>query len=183
MRAEVDAVLIGIGTALIDNPKLTCRLAGMESLSPTRIVLDPRLELPLTSELASSCNDIPTWLITGLSADTKQLSLLRGLGIEVIQIASDESGHVDLQKTLSVLAKYGITRLLIEGGSKIASAFLRLGLVDRVSWFRAATIMGGDGISAVAGYGLSELKDIQNFEHVSVERIGNDLLETYLQPA
>ena len=183
MRAEVDAVLIGIGTALIDNPKLTCRLAGMESLSPTRIVLDPRLELPMTSELVNSCNDIPTWLITGLGADTKRLSLLRGLGIEVIQTASDENGHVDLQKTLSVLAKYGVTRLLIEGGSEIASAFLRLGLVDRVSWFRAATVMGSDGISAVAGYGLSELKDIQNFEHVSVERIGNDLLETYLQPA
>ena len=182
MRAEVDAVLVGIGTALTDNPKLTCRLAGMENLSPIRIVLDPRLELPLTSELANSSTENATWLITGLDVDTSRLSLLRGLGIEVIQIASDENGHVDLQKTLSALAKCGITRLLIEGGGQIASAFLRLGLVDRISWFRAATIMGGDGISAVAGYGLSKLKDIQNFQHMSVERIGNDLLETYLQP-
>ena len=182
MRAEVDAVLVGIGTALIDNPKLTCRLAGMENLSPVRIVLDPRLELPLTSELANSSKNIPTWLITGLGVDARRLFSLQALDIEVIQITSDENGHVDQQKMLSALAKYGITRLLIEGGSEIASAFLRLGLVDRISWFRAATIMGGDGISAVAGYGLSELKDIQNFQHASVERIGNDLLETYLQP-
>ena len=183
MRAEFDAVLVGIGTALIDNPKLTCRLAGMESLSPIRILLDPRLELPLTSELANSSSETPTWLITGSDVDTKLFPSLRGLGVKVIQIASNENGHIDLQKMLSALAELGITRLLIEGGSAIASAFLRLGLVNRISWFRAATVMGGDGISAVAGYGLSELKDIQNFQCVSVERIGNDLLETYQQPA
>ena len=80
------------------------------------------------------------------------------------------------------LAENGITRLLIEGGSGIATAFLREVLVDEISWFRASTIMGGDGIPAVLSYGLTELKDIKSFRTISVEKIGKDYLETYRQP-
>lgn len=182
MRAESDAVLIGIGTACTDNPNLTCRIEGMEERSPIRIVIDPRLELPLKSELAISANKKQTWVIAGNDSEEHRLISLKNLGIKIIQVPSNENGHVDLCQVLCNLAENGITRLLIEGGSGIATAFLREVLVDEISWFRASTIMGGDGIPAVLSYGLTELKDIKSFRTISVEKIGKDYLETYRQP-
>ena len=136
----------------------------------------------MKSELAISANKKQTWVIAGNDSEEHRLISLKNLGIKIIQVPSNENGHVDLCQVLCNLAENGITRLLIEGGSGIATAFLREVLVDEISWFRASTIMGGDGIPAVLSYGLTELKDIKSFRTISVEKIGKDYLETYRQP-
>jgi diaminohydroxyphosphoribosylaminopyrimidine deaminase / 5-amino-6-(5-phosphoribosylamino)uracil reductase len=179
LRARHDAVLVGIGTALVDNPQLTCRLPGLEARSPIRIVVDTRLQLPLTSELVATAVAHPTWLLTIKGGDELRLKAYRECGVEVLEVEPDPDGYPNTLRSLEMLAEKGITRLLVEGGAGIAAAFLRAGVIDRIAWFRASTIMGGDGVPAVASYGLEHLKYIWRFETSSITRVGDDWLETY----
>ena len=181
LRANHDAILVGSLTALQDNPSLTCRLPGMFNRSPLRIVVDGRMRLPLTHNLVVDAPMIPTWLFT--FSETRQNSDRRRAyqkaGVKVFDINPDENSYPDLKVLVGVLADKGITRLLIEGGGVIAAAFLKLGLIDEVFWYRSAKIIGDEGLPAIADMGIDRLQDAICMKTLYVERVGDDFVEQY----
>ncbi len=177
LRAEADAILVGSGTALADNPELTCRLPGMQHRSPVRLVIDGHLRLPLTSKLVATARRIPTWVITHGGNDVDRLGALADCGVEVIEVAATVGGNTDLGAAFAELGRRGLTRLLVEGGAHLTAALLRAGLVDRLAWFRAPMLLGGDGIPAVTGFGIEHLDEAPRFERLSVAELGGDLFE------
>lgn len=177
LRACHDAVMVGIGTALADDPKLTCRLPGLAHRSPVRVVVDSRLRLPLSSQVVAGARETPTWLITRSDGDERRRRAYAKRGVEVITIDADD--HLPMLQVVQELGRRGVTRLLVEGGSHIAAALLRQGLVDRLAWFRAPRLIGGDGVAAAAAFGVDRLEDMARFERISVVRAGEDILETY----
>ncbi len=179
LRAGHDAVMVGSSTALLDNPRLDVRLPGLEDRSPLRIVLDGRLRLPLTHDLVARAGAQPTWLVTRKDNDPDRLEAYRAAGLEVITVGVDSAGNLALPEVLGAFGKRGLTRVLAEGGGKLAAALLQQGLVDRVVWFRAATIVGGDGVPAAGGFGLEHLAEVPRFELLSITGAGEDLVETY----
>lgn len=172
-RAQNDAVVVGIGTALADDPELTCRLPGVKPAGLVRVVVDSKARLPAASKLVSTAKSTPVWLLsTQAGART-----LHHAGVRVLQ-APATAGGVDLAAGLKLLGAEGLTRVLVEGGATLASALLKLGLVDRLLWYRAPSVMG-EGISAVASLGLSAIKDLPRFVREETIRLGEDVLETY----
>lgn len=183
LRASHDAVMVGATTAFQDNPELTCRLPGLADRSPVRVVLDGRLRLPLTHKLVSGAGAPPTWLVTfpaGDSAARERRKAYMSAGVELIDIAPDRDGNVDLAAALQSLGSRGITRLLVEGGGRIAAALLGQGLVDGLVWFHAPRVIGGDGIPAAAGFGIERVPDAPGFTLVSTQRAGDDIMEYYV---
>ncbi len=181
MRAQNDAIAVGIGTALADDPDLTCRLWGLEDRSPVRVVIDSRLRLPLTSRLVATSVDRPTWLITRGDNEGDRLGAYRDAGVETIEVAPDADGRVDLAAGLSALAGRGITRLLVEGGAELSAQLVAADLVDRLAWFRAPSLLGGDGISAISALGLDAPGEAPRFEMAARIPLGQDMLETYVR--
>ena len=179
LRATHDAVLVGTGTALADDPQLTCRLPGLESRSPVRIVLDRNLRLPPTLRLFTGADQAPTWLVTLPGSDPVRQAALREQGLEIVAAEPGPLNGIDLAALLRTLGGKGLTRLLVEGGGTLAAALLRAGLVDRLVWMRAPLALGGDGIPAIAGLGLDRLAAAPRFELLSSEVAGGDLIETY----
>lgn len=179
LRARHDAVAIGIGTALADDPELTCRLPGLEPASPVRVVIDGRLRLPLTSRLVATAQAVPTWFITRSDAPEARRDTLLRAGVDVIPVEPGEGDRPDLRRGLQELGKRGITRLLVEGGSRLGAALLRAGLVDRIAWFRGPRLFGGDGLPAVAGFGVERIVDAPAFVRTSLSEWGADTLETF----
>lgn len=181
MRARHDAVMAGIGTALADDPALTCRLSGLEERSPVRIVVDARLQLPLTGRLVVTASETPTWLVTVGGRNRERRRAFEDSGVRVIEVAEGPEGYPAPVAMLEALGQAGLTRLLVEGGGHLAGALLRADLVDRLRWFRAAGILGGDGIPAVVGYGVDSVSMMRRYRRVSVEAVGEDLLESYVR--
>jgi diaminohydroxyphosphoribosylaminopyrimidine deaminase/5-amino-6-(5-phosphoribosylamino)uracil reductase len=183
LRANHDAVMIGSGTALTDDPHLTCRLPGLEDWSPVRVVLDRRLRLPLTANLVASARVTPTWLATLPGGDGARRHAYVDAGVEVIEVPADDSGDLSLPELMRLLGQRGLTRLLVEGGSHAAAALLRDRLVDRLAWFHAPGLMGGDGLPAVQAFGIDRLDDMPRFVPAGRVRVGDDVLETYRRSA
>ncbi|HYB08587.1 MAG TPA: bifunctional diaminohydroxyphosphoribosylaminopyrimidine deaminase/5-amino-6-(5-phosphoribosylamino)uracil reductase RibD [Alphaproteobacteria bacterium] len=183
LRATHDAISVGVGTALTDDPELTCRLPGLEAASPVRVVIDGRLRTPLTSRLVSTNVSIPTWFVTRSDAPEERRNTLLRLGVAVILVPPGEGDRPDLNGALRELGKRGITRLLVEGGSQLAAALLREDLVDRIAWFRAPIAVGGDGLPAAAAFGVDRLAEAPRFERTSVISCGVDTLETFSRRA
>lgn len=152
LRANHDAILVGIGTALADDPELTCRLPGLLGSNPVRVVLDSGLRLPPVSKLAQGAASVaPTWVVTLTDADPGRAAALEALGVRIIRIDADEAGRLPIATALTAIAGHGITRLLVEGGPTVATSLLKAGLADRVEWYRAPILIGGDGLPAVGG--------------------------------
>ena len=181
LRASHDAVAIGIGTALADDPELTCRLPGLEPASPVRVLIDGRLRLPLTSRLVATAEAVPTWLITRSDAPEERRDALLRAGVEVILVEPGVGDRPDLRRGLQELGKRGITRLLVEGGGQLAAALLRDGLVDRIAWFRGPRVLGGDGLPAAAAFGVDRIADSPAFARTSLGEWGVDTLETFVR--
>jgi diaminohydroxyphosphoribosylaminopyrimidine deaminase/5-amino-6-(5-phosphoribosylamino)uracil reductase len=177
LRASHDAIMIGIGTALADAPALTCRIAGLEARSPVRIVVDTKLRLPLDSVLATTARATPTWIVT-VAGEAKHAAL-SALGVDVIPVAAGDDGRPDPGAVMQALGARGITRLLVEGGGALAGALLQADLIDRMAWFRTAGVMGGDGIAAVAGYGVSDPGQMARFTRTARIALGCDSLEEF----
>jgi diaminohydroxyphosphoribosylaminopyrimidine deaminase/5-amino-6-(5-phosphoribosylamino)uracil reductase len=179
LRTEHDAVLVGIGTALADDPQLTCRLPGMPPRSPVRVVIDRQLRLPHAARLIAETRQVPTWVVTSQTADATRQKGLRDLGVEVLTAETDIAGLIDPASALGLLGERGLTRLLVEGGGRLAAALLRAGLVDRLVWMNAPMLIGADGLPAVADLGLAGLTDEPRFEHVATEILGGDVLSRF----
>lgn len=179
LRADHDAVLVGSNTALLDDPELTCRTAGLEHRSPVRIVVDGRLRLPPEARLAATAREVPTWVLTRADAPVKRRDQLAAAGAAVIDVAADAAGRLDPVSIAKTLARRGLTRVLIEGGGTVAASFLAAGLIDRVAWFRAPLLFGEDARPAVAALAVERLADALRFVRVDVRIVGSDVLETY----
>ncbi len=176
LRAEHDAIMVGTGTVLADDPQLTCRLPGLGRHSPVRVVLDRTLRIPPTAQVIADARRTPTWVLTLHTADPARAEAFRDNGAVLIEVDADAGGRVDLAAALQALAKRGITRVLVDGGARLAATLLRSRLVDRLVWVHAPLLIGGDGTPAVADLGLAALGDAPRFERVSSETIGADVL-------
>jgi diaminohydroxyphosphoribosylaminopyrimidine deaminase/5-amino-6-(5-phosphoribosylamino)uracil reductase len=179
LRAEHDAVLVGSGTALYDDPSLTCRLPGLTERSPVRVVADGRLRLSLTSKLATTTGETPTWVLTRPDSAAARRHAFADCGIDVIEVPPAADGNLDLRLALELLGARGITRVLAEGGSNLAAALLAGGLVDEMVWFRAPAALGSDGLAAIGRLGIAKLADLERFHRITVQSVGEDLVETY----
>ncbi|HEX3811062.1 MAG TPA: bifunctional diaminohydroxyphosphoribosylaminopyrimidine deaminase/5-amino-6-(5-phosphoribosylamino)uracil reductase RibD [Rhizomicrobium sp.] len=175
LRAQNDAILIGIGTALADDPQLTCRLPGLEGRSPTRVVLDTQLKLPERSKLAQTARQTPTLVYT----TAEDGAALRACGVEVIKTTRDARGRPDLAAVLADLAKRGMTRLLVEGGGVVHAGFLNRGLADRLEIFRAPILLGSAGIPGIEALAALELAEAPRFALRERRTFGQDVLESF----
>ncbi len=178
LRAQHDGILVGIGTALADDPELTCRLSGLEGRSPVAIVFDSTLRLPVDSALARSARERPVWIVTGPGAGDDRRAPLEGLGVEILEAPVGPDGRLAPAAALGALGDRGLTRLLVEGGATLAAGLLRADLVDRIAWYRSNGLIGGDGLPAVSALGLESLAAMTHFQRESVREVGVDLLET-----
>ena len=176
MRAQNDAIMIGIGTALADDPMLTCRLPGMVENSPLRIVLDSALRLPLGSKLAASARYVPVWAVAENQAPQSAADALQSQGVEVLRAVGD-NGRIDLPSVLKLIAARGITRLMVEGGPTLAAAFVGADLVDEAHLFRSPVTVGADGIDALDGATAAAL--MRYLRQSDSEPVGADRHELY----
>ena len=146
LRAQCDAILVGIGTVRADDPLLTCRLPGMEVRSPVRVVLDRALRLSGASRLVHSAGRTPLWVVTSELAEASAATKLGAAGAQVIRVRPSTGSGLDLAAVLHALADWGITRLMVEGGAKVASSFVSADLVDEIWLLRGSQAIGADGI-------------------------------------
>lgn len=177
LRAKNDAIMVGIGTVLADDPLLTCRLSGLEQQSPVRIIMDSELRISKDSKLVKTAKEFPLWVIT--TADNASSAGLEPRGVKVIYSENGDNLRANLAQVLETLAKNGITRLLVEGGSKLATSFVQQNLVDELVWIKAPVIIGNEGIPAISGLGISALADAKNWVRYSMKALGPDTIEVY----
>jgi diaminohydroxyphosphoribosylaminopyrimidine deaminase/5-amino-6-(5-phosphoribosylamino)uracil reductase len=175
LRAQFDAVMIGVGTAVADDPELTSRLPGMNAGRIVRIVVDTNARLSPTSKLASTAHKQPVWILT--APNTKAPGTLGAKAVEVLSVPAAENG-IDLSAALKTLAQRGLTRIFVEGGATLAASLVKADLVDNLLWYRAPAIMG-EGISALGSLSLGELASLPRFRREETIRLGEDVLETY----
>ena len=168
LRARHDAVMVGIGTALADDPDLRCRIPGLRTgQQPERIVIDRTLRLPPRAKLAQG-----GWVIHGPDADGAALPAAR-----LIPVHNPHDPHA----VLAALGAAGLTSVLVEGGASLAAALLQAGLVDRLAWFHAPAVMGGDGVPAVQTLGVAALDAMPRFRRLASRACGCDMLTEYIR--
>ncbi len=176
LRAMSDAILTGMGTALADNPALTCRLPGMLERSPVRVLLDAQLRIPLAMSLIATARETPTWIFGASGASAMAEQVLRDKGVEVFRV-KEKDRRLDLAQVLKILAKRGITRLMVEGGPKVAASFVQADLVDEAVLFRSPNAIGPDGIDALEGLPLKALT--KHLRSLGTEAAGPDSVESF----
>ena len=180
LRAQCDAILVGIGTVLSDDPLLNCRLPGMQARSPVRLVLDRALRIPGTSRLVQSARETPLWVMTSNFSEAPAAMKLGAAGAQVIRVAAttDPPG-LDLSAVLHALSEKGITRLMVEGGARVASSFVAAGLVDEVWLLRGPGTIGADGVPALGALPLAPITQSPGFHVRASENVGKDTLVIY----
>jgi len=178
LRAQSDAIMVGIGTALADDPMLTCRLPGMEKYSPVRVVLDSALRLPPASRLARSARDVPVWVVTGAEASRAAEDALLREGVTVLRAAQSD-GRLDLAAVLTLMGARGVTRLMVEGGPTLAAALLAADLIDEAVLFQSSKVVGTDGVDALDGLPLTALTQSPCLQCVVSEAVGADTRLVY----
>jgi diaminohydroxyphosphoribosylaminopyrimidine deaminase/5-amino-6-(5-phosphoribosylamino)uracil reductase len=181
LRAQCDAILVGIGTVQADDPLLTCRLPGMEARSPVRVVLDRALRISGTSRLVHSARATPLWVMTSNLSEAPAAMKLGAAGAQVIRVptTSVPPPGLDLAGVLQALAEKGITRLLVEGGARVASSFVTADLVDEVWLLRGPDPVGADGVAALDALPLSAITRSPMFKQRASETLQNDTLTIY----
>ena len=181
LRAQCDAILVGIGTVLADDPLLTCRLPGMEARSPVRVVLDRSLRISGSSRLVHSARQTPLWVMTSTLSEAPAAMKLGAAGAQVIRVATTTTPPpgLDLKAVLHALAEKGITRLLVEGGARVASSFVASGLVDEVWLLRGPDGIGAGGVDALEALPLTSITQSPDFRVRASESLQKDALTIY----
>ena len=174
LRAENDAILVGANTIKKDDPSLDCRIAGLEDYSPKRVVVANDLEFDIAAKIFQNIKKIPTIILTKNGEKNSA-----NLTAEII-FCAEKNGNVDLKDALRKLHESGVNSVLIEGGQKIATEFLKENLVDELVWIRNKKIIGDDGISAIGEMGFSKISDVLNdFCRSEIRELDEDLIEVY----
>jgi diaminohydroxyphosphoribosylaminopyrimidine deaminase/5-amino-6-(5-phosphoribosylamino)uracil reductase len=176
LRARYDAILVGVGTVLSDNPQLTCRLPGMEERSPVRIVLDVRLATPLSFGVIATVREHPTWVFCSSKASPVAEEILQDKGARVFRV-EERNGRLDLGQVLARLSDEGITRLMVEGGPRVAASFAAADLVDEIVLLHGPITIGREGIDPLEGMPLEALTG--SLPQVEEEQLGPDKLVRY----
>lgn len=175
LRARSDAILVGSGTAIADDPSLTVRLPGLEDRSPIPVVLDGRARLPLTAGLARDAAARGTIVIHHAGADPTRVQALTDAGVRCIEVPAD-AGRLSLGDALGALGALGITRAMCEGGGQIAAALLRADLVDELFWVAAGAVIGAEGLPGIGPLGLTALSGAPRFARQETRPVGADVL-------
>ena len=177
LRAEHDAVLVGAGTVMQDNPDLTCRLRGhgRSGRNPIRIILDGRLRLPLGARVLTNTQTAATLVIAGRGVSATKVRRLEACGAEVLCLPA-KAGQIALSEVLRALGGRGIMSVLIEGGARVAAAAVAEHMVDRLLFFYAPKLIGGDGRPMLGPLGVSRLRQAAQFGRVQVKRFAADVL-------
>jgi len=184
LRAQCDAILVGIGTVRADDPLLTCRLPGMAARSPVRVVLDRSLRIPGSSRLVHSARETPLWVMTSNLAEAPAAMKLGAAGAKVIRVATaTPPPGLDLPTVLRALAEKGITRLLVEGGARVASSLVAAGFVDEVWLLRGAEPLGAGGVAALGALPLTSITQSPNFRVRASQSLQKDTLTIYERAA
>ncbi len=176
LRNQVDAILIGSGTALADDPSLTTRLVGRPGRDPLRVVLDSSLQISAKARMIRLQSKASTWIFCGPGADPVRRRQLVEAGAVVKVVGNNPAGGLDLVAVLEELGRSQINSLLVEGGGKIHAAFLEQGLYDQVNLFIAPIFIGGEGIPVVAELGLDRIDEGKRFRMVKTRRFGSDVM-------
>ena len=178
MRATHEAIMIGVETALADDPALTVRLPGLER-KPWRVALDTHLRLPSRSRLATGARDLPTLVVAGPEAPEEAAARLGDLGVVVERVKLDAEGHVDLNEALGALSARGVTRVFSEGGPRVAARLIELGLADDVVIITAEKPLGHPGIPTLSEQARSALMDPRRYGLIERAEYGPDVLRRF----
>jgi len=180
MRVTFDAVMVGMGTVLADDPRLTVRLPGLADRSPTRVILDATARLSLESNLVKTAGEVPLIVITGPQAPENQKTALEAAGARILSV-DVASGGVDLRQALAALAEEDFTRVLVEGGAEVAANLVSNDLIDEVVILRAPVVVGPNGVRALAGTALSAVERSPRYRLIETAAVGEDTLRRYVR--
>lgn len=177
LRDQVDAILIGVGTAVIDDPSLTTRLEGRDDArDPLRIVLDTRLRLPPDARMLTQNSTASTWICCGPDAPMEREQRLGRAGAVVHRLPLAEDGMLDLATLLSFLGEQQMVSVLVEGGSALHGSFWRQQLVDEIQLYYAPMIIGDQGLPLLTGYSLETCCRTPRLQHGSLQQLGEDFV-------
>lgn len=180
IRAESDAILVGIGTVDVDDPRLTFRQPGATPAEPVRVIVDTSARIRLDSNLVRSARDVPLWIVAGEGADDARVAALEDAGARVLRVRSG-SGGLDIVAVFNALGTAGLTRVLVEGGSRIASSLISNDLADEVYLFRASVVVGPGGVRALDGNALSAIERSPRYRLCEEAQVGEDQMRRYLR--
>jgi diaminohydroxyphosphoribosylaminopyrimidine deaminase/5-amino-6-(5-phosphoribosylamino)uracil reductase len=176
LRHECDAILVGVGTVLADDPQLTARLPRRRTKDPIRIVLDSRLRLPLTARLLHLKSQAPTLIATTSAAPPKKIQEIEALGVSVLVMSADR-GRVGLESLMAELGCRQVQSLLLEGGAEILGTFFDQNLVDKFYFFYAPKFLGSHkALGVLGGVGVDRLAKAHQARDLTLGRLGPDLL-------
>lgn len=177
LRHQVDAILIGSGTAITDNPSLTARLSGQRrGRDPLRVVLDSGLRLPLTATLVQQQSLAETWIFCDHKVASVRVAQFRQAGVTVKKVSSTVDGQLDLQAILKELGQADITSVLVEGGGTVHTSFLAQHCADEAYFFVAPVLLGGDGVPMLGATGFSQVEQGYRMDQVSFRRLGDNMM-------
>lgn len=176
-RMAYDAVMVGVGTALADDPDLTVREMGAAT-QPVRVVLDSRLRLPVTGRLGRTAREVPVWLVHGAEADAGARRAWQEAGARLLPCAA-EAGRIGIGAALAALGAAGLTRVYAEGGATVAAALIEGGLADRLHVYSAGRVFGAGGTAAVAALGDRALAEMPHYRLDTVRDLGGDVLHSW----